>query len=87
MYCILFTFIVHLKIPYLDIKEQYWKCLKIDMDDPHPTLSPAKKYIRNIFYIQYTHKKIYIGRCHKTDTNEILNNEIQRGGNSKGDNL
>jgi hypothetical protein len=57
MYCILFTFIVHLKIPYLDIKELYWKCLKIDMDDPHATLSPAKEYIRNIFCIQYTQKK------------------------------
>ena len=86
MHCILFTFIVHLKIPYLDIKERYWKCLKIDMDDPHPTLSPAKKYIRNIFCIQYQKKTIYVGWCHKADTNDILNNDIQTGGNLKGDN-
>lgn len=43
MYCILYTIIVHLKIPYLDIEERYWKCLKIDMDDPHP-LSSTKTH-------------------------------------------
>jgi hypothetical protein len=35
----------------------------------------------------HTKKAIYVGCCHKTDTNDILNNDIQTGGNSKGDNL
>ena len=35
----------------------------------------------------HTKKAIYVGWCHKTDTNDILNNDIQTGGNSKGDNL